>query len=124
MQDTLDARPADAAGRAALRPLVELQPGRAQRHHAHVAAQPDADHVRRRPTSVDAFNDITPRFGVAYDVFGNGKTALKFNLGHYLVSATNDGRYTTQQPGEPRRQHGDPRLDGHATATRSWTATC
>src|SRR5205085_3569848 len=48
--------------------------------------------------SVDAFNDITPRFGVAYDVFGNGKTALKFNAGHYLVSATNDGRYTTNNP--------------------------
>jgi len=48
--------------------------------------------------SVDAFNDLTPRFGVAYDVFGNGKTALKFNMGHYLVSATNDGRYTTNNP--------------------------
>ncbi len=48
--------------------------------------------------SVDAYNDITPRFGVAYDVFGNGTTALKFNMGHYLVSATNDGRYTTNNP--------------------------
>jgi hypothetical protein len=48
--------------------------------------------------SVDSFNDITPRFGLAYDLFGNGKTALKFNIGHYLVSATNDGRYTTNNP--------------------------
>jgi hypothetical protein len=48
--------------------------------------------------SVDAYNDITPRFGVAYDLFGNGKTALKFNMGHYLVSATNDGRYITNNP--------------------------
>jgi hypothetical protein len=48
--------------------------------------------------SVDAFNDITPRWGVAYDVFGNGRTALKWNMGHYLVSATNDGRYTTNNP--------------------------
>jgi hypothetical protein len=48
--------------------------------------------------SVDAYNDITPRFGVAYDVFGNGKTALKFNMGHYLDAATNDSAYTRNNP--------------------------
>ena len=30
------------------------------------------------------WNDVTPRFGVAYDLFGNGKTAVKFNIGRYL----------------------------------------
>jgi hypothetical protein len=29
------------------------------------------------------WKDITPRMGVAYDLFGYGKTALKFNLGKY-----------------------------------------
>jgi hypothetical protein len=48
--------------------------------------------------SVDAYNDITPRFGVAYDVFGNGKTALKFSMGHYLDAATNDSAYTRNNP--------------------------
>jgi hypothetical protein len=48
--------------------------------------------------SVDAFNDITPRFGFAYDVFGNGRTAVKFNLGHYLDAATNDSAYTRNNP--------------------------
>jgi carboxypeptidase family protein len=48
--------------------------------------------------SVNAYNDITPRFGAAYDVFGNGKTALKFNMGHYLDAATNDGSYTRNSP--------------------------
>ena len=43
-------------------------------------------------------NDITPRFGVAYDVFGNGKTALKFSMGHYLDAATNDSAYTRNNP--------------------------
>src|SRR5215208_3047730 len=51
-----------------------------------------------RTPGVDAFNDITPRFGAAYDVFGTGKTALKFNLGHYLDAATNDSEYTSISP--------------------------
>ena len=51
-----------------------------------------------RTAGVDAYNDITPRFGAAYDVFGNGRTALKFNLGHYLDAATNDSEYTSNSP--------------------------
>jgi hypothetical protein len=52
-----------------------------------------------RTASVDAYNDISPRMGAAYDVFGNGKTALKFNLGRYLSPATNDTVYTLNSPG-------------------------
>jgi hypothetical protein len=37
---------------------------------------------------VTGYNDITPRFGVAYDVFGNGRTAFKVNLGKYLQGAS------------------------------------
>jgi hypothetical protein len=51
-----------------------------------------------RTPSVDAFNDITPRFGVAYDVFGTGKTAIKFSGGRYLGAATNGLAYTRNNP--------------------------
>jgi Carboxypeptidase regulatory-like domain len=51
-----------------------------------------------RTPSVDSFNDITPRFGVAYDLFGTGKTALKFSGGRYLGAATNGAAYTRNNP--------------------------
>jgi hypothetical protein len=34
------------------------------------------------------WKDVTPRFGAVYDLFGNGKTALKLNIGKYLTALT------------------------------------
>ena len=34
------------------------------------------------------WKDITPRVGAAYDLFGNGKTAIKVNVGKYLTALT------------------------------------
>jgi len=48
---------------------------------------------------VDAYNDISPRVAVAYDVLGDGKTAVKFNWGRYLAYAANDPPYTSTNPG-------------------------
>ena len=31
--------------------------------------------------------DVTPRLGVAYDLFGNGKTAVKFSAGKYVLAS-------------------------------------
>ena len=46
-----------------------------------------------RSTQGISWHDVTPRMGVAYDLFGNGKTAVKFNLGKYMQAnsaANND----------------------------------
>ncbi|HEX2401649.1 MAG TPA: hypothetical protein VHJ79_16940, partial [Mycobacterium sp.] len=52
-----------------------------------------------RTAGISSYNDITPRVGVAYDVFGTGKTAIKFNWGNYLAYAANDPPYTSTNPG-------------------------
>ena len=60
---------------------------------------------------VTGYNDITPRGGVAMDVFGNGKTSLKINVGRYLQAAQNGLAYGALRP--------SARLQG--TTTRTWT---
>jgi hypothetical protein len=68
-----------------------------------------------RTDGVSSYKDISPRFGLAYDVFGNGKTAIKFNIGRYLAPATNDTIYTQNNPAN--------RIVGFNTTavSRSWT---
>jgi hypothetical protein len=47
---------------------------------------------------VDAYNDFTPRLGMAYDVFGNGKTAFKANFGRYLEGVGVSTNYANTNP--------------------------
>ncbi|HTM04315.1 MAG TPA: TonB-dependent receptor [Vicinamibacterales bacterium] len=68
----------------------------------------------QKTAGVDAYNDITPRVGVALDVFGNGKTALKFNYGRYLSYAANDSPYTSTNPGATVVR---------SVSNRTWNAT-
>ena len=61
---------------------------------------------------VNSYNDINPRVGLAYDLFGNGKTSLKVNLGKYLEPASNNnGSYSIS----------DPNARIATTVTRAWT---
>ena len=47
---------------------------------------------------VTGYLDLSPRGGVAYDVFGNGKTALKVNFGKYLEPTSNNNNYILSNP--------------------------
>ena len=57
----------------------------------------DTISIEKTP-GVDAYNDLSPRIGVGYDLFGTGKTALKFRWGRYLAFASNDAPYTSTNP--------------------------
>jgi hypothetical protein len=52
-----------------------------------------------RTEGVHGYHDISPRIGAAYDVFGNGQTALKASIGQYLQGAWTGDAYTINNPG-------------------------
>jgi hypothetical protein len=68
---------------------------------------------------VDSYKDISPRIGVAYDPFGTGRTALRFQLGRYLEGAGTIGNYANSNPTLRMPQTTSP--NGTAGVTRSWT---
>ena len=62
---------------------------------------------------VDSYKDLSPRGGVAWDVLGTGKTAVKINVGRYLEAAQNSNTYVSNRP--------TSKLS--TTTTRTWTDT-
>lgn len=45
-----------------------------------------------------SFSDITPRWGVVWDVFGTGRTSIKWNMGKYNNQAAISGIYSNANP--------------------------
>jgi Carboxypeptidase regulatory-like domain len=70
-------------------------------------------------TGVDSYKDLTPRMGVAYDLFGNGKTALKLNVGKYLEGVGLQLNYINTSP--MLRMPRSTSQFGTAGVTRTWT---
>ena len=68
---------------------------------------------------IDSYTDITPRFGVAYDVTGNGTTAIKMTVGKYLEGVGVSGIYANTNP--TLRMPQTTQAFGTAGVTRAWT---
>jgi hypothetical protein len=47
-----------------------------------------------------SYHDVTPRWGVAWDIFGTGKTSVKLNMGKYLSGAAISGIYADANPAQ------------------------
>jgi hypothetical protein len=107
---SVDAGPRDAAGRTPLRARVELLPRREERATRRQRVRWTGVYAAEAK-GVTGYNDIAPRLGLAYDVFGNGRTAIKVNLSKYFQSAANDGVYIGTNKASTFAQ----------TATRAWT---
>jgi hypothetical protein len=68
---------------------------------------------------VDSYKDVTTRMGAAYDLFGNGRTALKINVGKYLEGVGVTGTYANTNP--TLRMPQTTMVFGTAGVTRAWT---
>ena len=68
---------------------------------------------------IDSYKDITPRFGIAYDLTGGGTTAIKMSVGKYLEGAGTSGIYANTNPTSRMPQTTPP--FGPAGVTRNWT---
>jgi hypothetical protein len=64
-----------------------------------------------RTPGVEGFHDLTPRVGLAYDLFGTGRTSIKVNVGRYLEAAAALGIYSA----------GNPVTRISTSASRTWT---
>src|SRR5439155_15249555 len=61
-------------------------------------------------SNVPAWKDINPRFGASYDLFGNGRTALKASIGRYVAKT-----------GTAVASANNPVLTSVNSITRTWT---
>ena len=97
--------------------------GYPEQHLGAALWQPTRDFTFPEVTG-NNLKDITPRVAAAYDLFGNGKTALKVNLGKYVMATTPAGNPAlivtqanrswndnTYLPGDPRNGNFNPDCD-------------
>ena len=74
------------------------------------AAQPEIVYPSRSTQGIH-WHDVSARWGVAYDVFGNGKTAVKFNMGKYMEAFVASNSDFDLNPADSLDHQHDARLD-------------
>jgi hypothetical protein len=97
--------------------------GYPEQYRGPAPLQPTRNYTFAPVTSM-SLHDVTPRLGVAYDLFGNGKTAVKVALGKYVLGVSTIGNpagvnTTTTRAwndffypvGDPRRGNYNPDCD-------------
>jgi Carboxypeptidase regulatory-like domain len=70
---------------------------------------------------VTGYKDITPRVGMAYDLFGNGRTAVKANVGKYLEGMGLSNNWANSNPTNRVPLSPGVTIFGPAGVTRAWT---
>ena len=97
--------------------------GYPEQYRGPAPLQPTRDYTFAAVTS-QSMKDITPRLGASYDLFGNGRTAIKASLGKYMLTLFTTGNpagvstTTTRNwndlmypVGDPRRGNFNPDCD-------------
>ena len=102
-QDSWTRGRAHAAGRAALRHASSWSP--AGENGIIADHQFGKALIFDRTDGVKGYRDLSPRVGAAYDLFGNGRTAMKMNFGRYVQAAYQGEAYTHQQSGDDAGHH-------------------
>ena len=92
-------------------PASTLQPG----GHLSATARTASQQPERRaaPAACINWKDISPRVGVSFDVFGNGKTAVKASVARYVAGIGLAAGSTTD--------NNNPEITVGLTDTRAWT---
>ena len=68
---------------------------------------------------IDSYKDVTPRFGIVYNVGGRSTTAIKISMAKYLEGVGTSGIYANTNPTLRMPQTTPP--FGTAGVTRAWT---
>ena len=83
-------------------------------HIGPTALAPNRDITFPAQPGLGALHDISPRLGAAYDLFGDGKTAVKVSLNRYVLAMGPDVSFI---------QLANPSRNLVTSATRTWTDT-